>query len=79
MDGSLNGYEDLANAIIERAVIDYRLVLSGVVESEGMILSEKALEKFFKGSWICLLTDADGEGIMRSIRRESSNGKKRSN
>ena len=79
MDGSLKGYEDLANAVIERAVVDYRLALSGVVESEGMILSKKALEKFFKGGWICLLTDADGEGIMRSIRKEFENDKRECN
>ena len=72
MDWNVGSYEDLANAVIERAVLDYRLVLSGTVESYGKVLSIKELERFFRSQWFGTLTKIDGERIISEIRKEFS-------
>lgn len=63
-------YQDLANAIVERAVEDYRCVLSGYSKKENAPLKEKEIEKFFLGEWFSLLTNIDGRDLLKRIRRE---------
>ena len=63
-------YQDLANAIVERAVEDYRYVLSGYSKKENAPLKEKEIEKFFLGEWFSLLTNIDGKDLLKRIRRE---------
>lgn len=58
-------YENLANAIIERAVADYRDALAQ--KAEGSI---KLLEKFFRSPWYLILTNVDGEYIINRVRAE---------
>lgn len=70
MDWYVEGYEDLANAIIERAVLDYQLVLTGYENSMGRILYRKELENFFQSEWCNTLTKLDGKMIMKKIRKE---------
>lgn len=72
MDWNVSSYEDLANAVIERAVLDYRMVLSGYKESYGKILSIKELERFFRSQWFGTLTKIDGERIITEVRKEFS-------
>lgn len=72
MDWNVSSYENLANAVIERAVLDYRLALSGYKESYGKILSIKELERFFRSQWFGTLTKIDGERIITEVRKEFS-------
>ena len=72
MDWNVESYEDLANAVIERAVLDCRMVLSGTEESYGKVLSIKELERFFRSQWFGTLTKIDGERIISEIRKEFS-------
>lgn len=58
------GYKELAAAIVERAVWDYRNALKYKKKSEI-----HSLEKFFLSGWFELLSDYDGDEIMRIIRR----------
>lgn len=58
------GYKELAAAIVERAVWDYRNALKYKKKSEI-----HSLEKFFLSGWFELLSDYDGDEVMRIIRR----------
>jgi len=58
-------YENLANAIIERAVTDYRIALAKKEEGKA-----KVLEKFFRSEWYHILTNVDGEFIISRVRSE---------
>lgn len=57
------GYKELAAAIVERAVWDYRNALKRKHISEV-----HSLEKFFLSGWFELLSDLDGETIIRKIK-----------
>lgn len=70
MDRLVECYEDLANAIIERAALDYRMALSGYKNSMGRYISMRELEKFFRSDWFTVLTKVDGEAILNKLRRE---------
>lgn len=59
------GYELLANAIILRAVDDYRYCLAFNKQKEA-----ESLERFFTGQWFHLLTKTDGNYIIQEIRKE---------
>lgn len=61
------GYKELAAAIVERAVWDYRNALKRNNKSEI-----HSLEKFFLSGWFELLSDYNGDEIMRIIRRSAA-------
>ena len=60
-------YKELAAAIVERAVWDYRNALKYKKKSEI-----HSLEKFFLSGWFELLSDYDGDEVMRIIRRSAA-------
>ena len=65
-------YKNLAAAIVEKAVIDYRKAIRKVRKhpNNEFALSEKAeLERFFRSSWCRMLTDIDGEVIIEKIQQ----------
>lgn len=55
-------YEDLANAIIIQAVKDYRRTKSPQVRSE--------IKHFFKSEWFSMLTNVDGDMLIKKLERE---------
>lgn len=55
-------YEDLANAIIIQAVKDYRRTKSPQVRSE--------IKRFFKSEWFSMLTNVDGDMLIKKLERE---------
>lgn len=55
-------YEDLANAIIIQAVKDYRKTKSPQVRNE--------LKRFFKSEWFSILTNLDGDILIKKLERE---------
>ena len=69
----LTPHEQLANAIILQAVRDFRVSYSALkkkpndLEAQNMLREVRA---FFKGGWICVLTELDGTGLLDSIERE---------
>ena len=63
------GYEDLANAIILKAVDDYRTALQGV-PCKDTDKEIKELEKFFRSAWFKVLTKIDGEYLIARLREE---------
>ena len=71
-------YENLASAIIESAVNDYRKALNGYSydarkSPEYMV---RELEKFFRSDYFGVLTEIDGEYLISRLRAEHE--KKRS-
>jgi len=55
-------YENLANAIVLQAVIDYRNTNS---------LDEQAdIERFFRSKWFSILTSIDCETLIVNLRKE---------
>lgn len=64
MNSTISPYEDLANAIILRAVKDYRRSYNSR-ELED-------IERFFRSDWFGVLTNIDGEMLIRRLREEKS-------
>ena len=65
-------YQELANAIIEQAVKDYRTSLAYHLKHPGNPKYQQnvcEIERFFRSNWYNALTDLDGEYLIREIRR----------
>ena len=66
-------WEELANAIIIRAVEDYRdsrwrvRNLPDQVEAREMIIE---IEEFLLSPWFALLTDVDGKWLLKKLKEE---------
>lgn len=58
-------YHALINAIILRAVKDYRTALD-----DGNTSGIAECERFFRSDWFTFLIDVDGEIIIRQVQRE---------
>ena len=66
-------YERLANAIVLQAVSDYRVVLKKIKahpKNREAISEALEIEKFFRSSWYSILTDVDGEYLIRRLQDE---------
>lgn len=60
----MDGYTELAAAIVQKAVIDYRTALK-TSDASGI----NHLERFFRSEWFMILSDLDGEMLMSKVRR----------
>ena len=61
----MDPYENLANAIILRAVEDYRLM-----DNEKEL---EAIEAFFRSDWFAILTRLDPDLLIKKLRKEKRN------
>ena len=64
-------YENLANAIILQAVKDYRMALKSLKANSRnrTAQADKAeIERFFRSGWYGMLTDLDGEYLMKGVQ-----------
>ena len=61
----MNGYEDLANAIVLQAVNNYRLARKKR-ESEN----QAVLVPFFRSKWFAMLTNIDGRLLEQKLKEE---------
>ena len=73
------GYEELANAIVFRAVSDYRRLLKGknLTHKAAAKYNLLELERFFKSKWFELLTRVDGEMLMERLQAECKNKRRK--
>ena len=62
-------YENIANAVILQACIDYKRVYGNFLRN-GDASGFNELEKFFHSNWYKKLTDLDGEYLIRRLREE---------
>ena len=66
-------YERLANAIVMQAVSDYRVALKKIKahpKNREAINEALEIEKFFRSGWYSILTDVDGEYLIRRLQDE---------
>lgn len=71
--------DDLANAIILRAVDDYIYALKTIHKHPGAKEAEhnkREIERFFASKWCKVLTDVDMVLVARKIREQIFNSKK---
>lgn len=61
-------YENLANAIIVQACIDYRTALKA---KDTRCIYE--VERFFKSTWYEMLSTLDGRVILEKLKKEHYN------
>ena len=61
----MDGYKELANAIILQAVMDYRKALKH--DERGR---KREIEKFFRSVWFSILTNVSGEMLIQKLRAE---------
>ena len=67
-------YENLANAIILRAVEDYREALRDLEVNPRYPLALRTVsdvERFFRSGWYKTLTSVDGEYLIQKLREEA--------
>lgn len=66
----MNPWEDLANAVVLRAVEDYRLALLGenIDRDTPVKVTVRECEKFFRSEYFSILTNLDGEAIIEKIK-----------
>ena len=71
----MDGYEMLAAAVVERAVLDYRQAQENirtkynVLEAQNVI---RNLDRFFRSEWFGILSDLDGEDLIELMRRQEA-------
>ena len=66
-------YERLASAIVLQAVSDYRVALKKIKahpKNREAISEALEIEKFFRSGWYSILTDVDGEYLIRRLQDE---------
>ena len=76
----MNPYEELANAIVAQACVDYRTALAKLKYAPHhaqALADKKEIEKFFLSPWFMLLTNLDGKRLMNTIRNEYVNRRTR--
>lgn len=69
----MNGYQLLANAIIEQAVKDYRKLLYALQlnkNNRSARASKTHLEKFFQSEWFRTLTNVNGTVLISKLKEE---------
>ena len=72
-----DNYQDLANAIVVRAVKDYRKALKRLIRFPSSSSAEreiKKLEEFFHSDYYKLLTSLDGELLIEKLKDELEEG-----
>ena len=70
-----DNWEDFANAIILKAVDDYRLAsrrIRNIPDDEKSRKRIREVEWFFRSEWFRLLSDVDGSTILCNLRREAA-------
>ena len=73
--GTSRCWENLANAIIAQAAIDYKKILQRLAKQpDNPVLSREQarIERFFQSNWFRMLSDLDGRMLMWKIRMEVS-------
>lgn len=66
-------FEDLANAIVEKAVIDYKFAYAKYLKKPNDIYVKARLDEsrvFFHGQWFGALTTLDAQYLLNQIESE---------
>ena len=63
-------YELLSAAIVERALMDYRLAKKNISKNYDVVSARERIrdvEKFLKSSWLGMLSDLDGRKLLELL------------
>ena len=69
----MDGYEELANAIVISAVDDYRSARKILIREPDNVLAQAELdrcEKFFLSHWFATLSKVDGLWLLKELKNE---------
>ena len=69
----IRAYENLANAVIEQAVKDYRRAKAKLAKEAEDVMALKMrreTERFFRSAWFGQLTTLDGELLLEKLEEE---------
>jgi len=69
----MDRFEELANAIVLRAVDDYRLALRQLrqkADYQPAINMKNEVERFFRSEWLAMLTHIDGAKLLARLNTE---------
>ena len=69
----IRAYENLANAIVEQAVTDYRRARAKLAKDAEDVMALKMrreTERFFHSAWFGQLTSIDGEWLLQNLEGE---------
>ena len=72
---SLEGCQNLANAVVAQAAKDYRLALRQLKKhpgSQGALAVMRECEQFFHSRWFNALTGVNPDYILKRIREEEA-------
>ena len=71
-----SAWENLANAIVVQAALDYKKMLRDNSESfqdntnRGKAIRKRDIEKFFRSAWYQELTSVDGDYLIKKLQEE---------
>lgn len=68
-----DSYERLANAIVLKAVKDYRQALKRLKKhpgNDGALYTKLEVERFFRSDWYTLLTTVNPEMLIKRLNEE---------
>lgn len=71
----MNPYKELANAIIVQAVKDYRDAVERLrytPNDKSALHDKRSIEKFFRSNWFSILSDLNGELLLKKLKEEVS-------
>ena len=71
----MNPYKELANAIIVQAVKDYRDAVERLrytPDDKSAQHDKRSIEKVFRSNWFSILSDLNGELLLKKLKEEVS-------
>lgn len=71
----MNGYVELANAIIAQAAKDYRSAINQLSLSSNdrvALREKKSIERFFRSDFFSILTNLNGEVLLAKLKEVSA-------
>lgn len=72
---TLEPWERLANAVVIRAVDDYRIAVKKLKRDPGNKMAEmdiRSLSRFFGSQWFEVLTNVDGRLLLSRLKKEAA-------
>ncbi len=72
----MDPYKELANGIVLRAVLDYKAALRRARKGQDVKATIIELEAFFRSGWFVMLSDLDGDRVIRQLRSQMPRKKK---
>lgn len=70
---SIDPYENLANAVVQQAIVDYRHLWDRDIDDRD----KKKIIKFFRSRWFVILTNIDSDWLIERLEKEADAKRKK--